>query len=115
MGLEQLYCRRPENDSEILSTHIHSQGKYAKELWVEVPTSIESPCVSKKMIDEGRHFPYMNGREVFKNAVRRFPQVIMEALNSNNLKVEDVNLFIPHQANFAYYTSSLKTSRCWYG
>ncbi|MCJ7801554.1 MAG: beta-ketoacyl-ACP synthase 3, partial [Candidatus Marinimicrobia bacterium] len=35
---------QPSNDtSEILSTHIHSQGKYLKELWAEIPTSIESP------------------------------------------------------------------------
>ena len=91
---------QPSNDdSEILSTHIHSQGKYLKELWVEAPTSIASPCLTKKMIDEGRHFPQMNGREVFRNAVTRFPEVIKEALNKNNLTVDDINMFIPHQAN----------------
>ncbi|MCK4903691.1 MAG: beta-ketoacyl-ACP synthase 3, partial [Candidatus Marinimicrobia bacterium] len=88
---------QPSNDdSEILSTHIHSQGKYLKELWVEAPTSIASPCLTKEMIDEGRHFPQMNGREVFRNAVTRFPEVIKEALNKNNLTVDDINMFIPH-------------------
>ena len=41
----------------------------------------------------------MNGTFVFKNAVVRFSQVIMEGLEANNLKVEDIDLFIPHQAN----------------
>ena len=41
----------------------------------------------------------MNGNFVFKNAVVRFEQVIMEALNYNKLKKEDISLLIPHQAN----------------
>ena len=51
------------------------------------------------MLKEGRHFPYMNGREVFKNAVRRFPEVIQEALDANDLSIDDISLIIPHQAN----------------
>ncbi len=96
------------NNSQILSTHIHSQGKYLKDLWIEVPTSIESPYLTKEMIDEGRHYPQMNGREVFRNAVKRFPEVIKEALNKNNLTVDDVNMFIPHQANLRITQSVAK-------
>lgn len=100
---------QPSNcSSEILSTHIHSQGKYLKDLWIEAPTSIESPSLTKEMIDEGRHYPQMNGREVFRNAVIRFPQVIKEALNKNNLSVDDVNMFIPHQANLRITQSVAK-------
>lgn len=100
---------QPSNcSSEILSTHIHSQGKYLKDLWIEAPTSVESPSLTKEMIDEGRHYPQMNGREVFRNAVIRFPQVIKEALNKNNLSVDDVNMFIPHQANLRITQSVAK-------
>lgn len=100
---------QPSNDnSEILSTHIHSQGKYLKDLWIEAPTSIESPSLTKEMIGEGRHFPQMNGREVFRNAVKRFPEVIKEALNKNNLTIDDVNMFIPHQANLRITQSVAK-------
>ena len=53
----------------------------------------------KKILDEGKHLPYMNGREVFKNAIVRFPQVIQEALDTNNLTIDDVAQIIPHQAN----------------
>ena len=41
----------------------------------------------------------MNGREVFKHAVKRFPEVIIEGLEHNNLTVDDIDLLIPHQAN----------------
>ena len=41
----------------------------------------------------------MNGTFVFKNAVVRFSEVIMEGLQANNLNVEDIDMFIPHQAN----------------
>jgi len=42
----------------------------------------------------------MNGREVFRNAVKRFPEVINEALEFNNLSINDIKLIIPHQANY---------------
>ena len=41
----------------------------------------------------------MNGREVFRHAVTRFPQVIMEGLDANGLVPEDIDLLVPHQAN----------------
>jgi 3-oxoacyl-[acyl-carrier-protein] synthase-3 len=88
-----------DSESAILSTHIHSQGKFAKYLWAELPTPIENPCMSHELLDEGRQYPKMKGREVFKNAIVRFPEVIMEALNTNNLTIDDVNLIVPHQAN----------------
>jgi 3-oxoacyl-[acyl-carrier-protein] synthase-3 len=96
------------NASEILSTHIHSQGKYLKELWAEIPTSREMPCLTKEMLDEGRQYPQMNGREVFRNAITRFSEVIREALNKNNITIDDVNMFIPHQANLRITQSVAK-------
>ena len=45
------------------------------------------------------YFPYMDGTFVFKNAVVRFSEVIMEALTTNKVRPEDIDLFIPHQAN----------------
>jgi 3-oxoacyl-[acyl-carrier-protein] synthase-3 len=107
-GAGAVVLQPSDGDKAILSTHIHSQGKYAKELWAELPTPIENPPLSHEMLDAGRQYPQMNGREVFKNAVVRFPEVIMEALNTNNLKVEDVDLFIPHQANLRITQSVAK-------
>ena len=83
----------------ILSSHLHSQGKYAKELMAEGPSSIENPRLSHEMLDAGRQWPRMNGRYVFTHAVRRFPEAIGEALAANGLGVGDLSLVIPHQAN----------------
>ncbi len=83
----------------ILSTHLHAQGKFAKELWCENPGSIYNPRISHKMIEDGSVFPKMNGRMVFKHAVERFTEVINECLEANRYTPQDIDLLIPHQAN----------------
>jgi 3-oxoacyl-[acyl-carrier-protein] synthase-3 len=83
----------------ILSSHLHAEGKYAKELMCEAPSSLEHPRLSHEMLDAGRHWPRMNGRYVFTHAVRRFPEVIRESLAANGMSVADLSLVIPHQAN----------------
>jgi len=83
----------------ILSSHLHAEGKYAKDLMCEAPSSIEHPRLSHEMLDAGRHLPRMNGRYVFTHAVRRFPEVIREALAANGKSIADLSLVIPHQAN----------------
>jgi 3-oxoacyl-[acyl-carrier-protein] synthase-3 len=50
----------------------------------------------------------MNGQFVFKNAVKRFIEVINEGLEANNLQISDIDLLIPHQANFTYFTICTK-------
>ena len=90
---------KTEDKKGILSCHLHSEGKHAKELWLETPSSKLNPRISSSLIDRGTHFLKMNGREVFKNAVKRFPEVIQEALNHNNFNIKDIDLLIPHQAN----------------
>ena len=88
-----------ESGGKILSTHLHSEGKYAQELWVESPSSSFKPTIDSERINQGRHFLKMNGKEVFKHAVKRFPEVIIEGLNHNKLTIEDLDILIPHQAN----------------
>ncbi len=83
----------------ILSTHIHSDGNYAEELYVKDPGSSRKVRLSEEIIHDPSFKAHMNGREVFKHAVVRFPEVINEALEANNLSVEDIDLLIPHQAN----------------
>jgi 3-oxoacyl-[acyl-carrier-protein] synthase-3 len=46
-----------------------------------------------------KFFPHMDGKNVFKNASARMPEAVRTALHQNGLKVEDVALLIPHQAN----------------
>ncbi len=92
--------RTENNQKGILSSHLHSQGKYADKLIVESP-SIKHwvPEILKSEEEDISYYPYMDGTFVFKNAVVRFSEVIMEALSANNLASTDIDLFIPHQAN----------------
>jgi 3-oxoacyl-[acyl-carrier-protein] synthase-3 len=88
-----------EEGRGLQSVHLHAQGKYATKLWLEAPASRYRPRIDEKMLKEGRHYPKMEGRAVFKHAVRRFPQVIEEALAGTGLGLQDIDLFILHQAN----------------
>lgn len=100
----------------VLSTHLHSNGDEAEILamynpgthanyWKDTPfadfdkAEIGQMFMSHSMIDHAQNFPYMDGQSVFKTAVVKFPEVIMEALNHNHLQPSDINLLIPHQAN----------------
>ena len=95
---------RSEYESAILSTHMHSEGKHAKELAMIGPSTghwvPEIIAESETAKDEDiTYYPYMNGQFVFKNAVTRFSEVIMEGLQTNELTPENIDMLIPHQAN----------------
>jgi 3-oxoacyl-[acyl-carrier-protein] synthase-3 len=92
---------REENKNRgVLSTHLHSEGKYADKLMVESPSIAHwVPEILKAPNEDFSYFPYMDGTFVFKHAIVRFSEVINEALSKNNLNKEDINLLIPHQAN----------------
>jgi 3-oxoacyl-[acyl-carrier-protein] synthase-3 len=84
----------------VLSTHLHADGRFARDLWIEAPGSRFHPVrITKEMIDAGRHWPKMQGRRVFKNALKFMPEVIWEGLRYNGLTLDDVDLIVPHQAN----------------
>ncbi|NEV93858.1 ketoacyl-ACP synthase III [Psychroflexus sp. YR1-1] len=92
---------RSDDDSGILSTHLHAQGEYIDELSLRGPsTEMWVPeIIAKNPQEDIPYFPKMNGQLVFKNAVVRFSEVIQEGLEFNNLKKEDIDMLIPHQAN----------------
>ena len=94
--------REEDNSKGILSTHLHSEGQHAEEL------SLIAPGMGKRWVtdiiadndpNDESYFPYMNGQFVFKNAVARFSEVIIEGLEKNKLKSTDIDLLVPHQAN----------------
>ena len=101
-GAGSAILTRSDDDSGILSTHLHSEGEYAKELALLAP-GMGGRWVTDILYENDpndvSYFPYMNGQLVFKNAVARFSEVIAEGLEANNLRVEDIDLLIPHQAN----------------
>ncbi len=97
-----ILTREEDTSKGILSTHLHSQGEHAEELVVKAPgmgTRWVTDILADDNPNDESYFPYMNGQFVFKNAVVRFSEVIMEGLMKNNLKKEDIDMLIPHQAN----------------
>jgi 3-oxoacyl-[acyl-carrier-protein] synthase-3 len=95
----------------VLSIRMHAQGEHAKRLWIEAPGSSFWPQrITPELLAEGRQWPRMEGRLVFKHAVTRMPEVLREALDAAGTKLDDVDLFLFHQANLRineYVASSL--------
>lgn len=97
-----ILSREEDTSKGILSTHLHSEGQHAEEL------SLIAPGMGKRWVtdiiadndpkDES-YYAHMNGQFVFKNAVVRFSEVIIEGLRKNNLNATDIDLLVPHQAN----------------
>ena len=85
----------------ILSSHLHSEGKFAKDLALIGPNTNRwvNKIIKDNDPDDISYYPYMNGQLVFKNAIVRFSEVIMEGLNKNNLQPDQIDMLIPHQAN----------------
>lgn len=96
-----IVSRSDHNGQGILSTHLHSEGKHALELSLKAPSTQKwvPKIIEEDNQDNPDYYPYMNGQFVFKNAVTRFTEVIMEGLKDNGLEVADIDMLIPHQAN----------------
>ena len=94
--------REEDTTQGVLSTHLHSQGEHAEELVLVAPGMGKrwvTDILAENNPEDDSYYPHMNGQFVFKNAVVRFSEVIMEGLMKNDLKVDDIDMLIPHQAN----------------
>ncbi len=78
-----------KDDRGILSTHLHSQGELRSLLYVDGGPS------STKTVGHVR----MNGKEVFRHAVTRMSEAIMEAMRANDVDPSEIKWLVPHQAN----------------
>lgn len=89
----------PSSDDRrgILSSHLHADGNVADILTIPAGGSVHP--VSQAAIDQGLQYIKMNGREVYKVAVRSLEEVLREALAANKMSVGDVTHVVPHQAN----------------
>jgi len=101
-GAGAVVISREENKNKgILSSHLHSEGKFAKELSLIGPSTNRwvPEIIDANNPEDTSYYPFMNGQLVFKNAVVRFSEVILEGLHHNGLDPKDIDLLIPHQAN----------------
>lgn len=94
--------REEDTEKGILSTHLHSEGQHAEELALIAPGMGKrwvTDIIEENDPNDESYLPVMNGQFVFKNAVVRFSEVIVEGLQANALDKDDIDLLVPHQAN----------------
>jgi len=83
--------------SDILSHHNHAEGSLGDLLMLPAGGSVMPP--SQETLDNRCHYVTMKGRDIFKNAVRTMSKACTEALEYNNLSIDDIDWVVPHQAN----------------
>ncbi len=94
---------------EILSTHVHTDGTNGEDLLMPGGGSKTTP-ISHESVDKGlHHLNMIEANLSFRIAVRRFMESIKEAAEFNNIDVEDINWFIPHQANIRMFQNISKS------
>ena len=101
-GAGAVVMTRTKNNKEgILSSHLHSEGKHAKELSLIGPNTGRwvPEIIEENDPEDISYYPYMNGQFVFKNAIVRFTEVINEGLKKTGWSANEIGMLIPHQAN----------------
>ncbi len=84
----------------VIASCLHADGNRANDLYLELPSSKLKERIPIDLIKNSTwHYPQMDGKAVFKGALKKLPQVTQETLKKANMKIENVNLIIPHQAN----------------
>jgi len=89
-----------KSEEGILATKLHSEGIHVDKLWCQKPSSSDFPRLHKGTQEIDRSFfPYWDGKYVFKNAVTRMCEVLVETTKAAGFDVKDLDFVIPHQAN----------------
>jgi len=86
-----------EPPSGILAHELHTEGQFADHLFI--PAGGTAMPASWQTIEQGAHYIKMRGNELFKVAVRSLEDVSRQVLLKAGATPEDIDLFIPHQAN----------------
>ena len=89
----------PSPERGILSMKLHADGSGAYDLWLPAPSSRNIPRITHEMLDKGLQYPKMNGKSVFRWATEKMPEVAEESLREAGMTIDDIDLFVPHQAN----------------
>jgi len=91
--------RHPLAGHGLIDSLVHSDGNLANLIYIEGGGFRRRPYWSPQMFEEEWHIPRMEGRELFKHAVTKLPSVVRELCRRANVALEDVDQFVPHQAN----------------
>ena len=96
-GAGAVLLRATEGTNGIMATLLGSDGSGAEALIVPAGGSAMPAC--QETIDQGLHYLHMNGRDVFRFATRIVPRAIRQVAAKANLKIEEIDCVLPHQAN----------------
>jgi 3-oxoacyl-[acyl-carrier-protein] synthase-3 len=91
--------RAREPNQGVKSIRLYADGAGAKDLWLEAPASAYSPRLTPQMLEDGKHYPAMNGKQVFRWATEKMPEVAREVMSLAETPAASIDLFVPHQAN----------------
>jgi len=83
----------------LIGAQVHSDGRLHDALRVDAGGFRRRPFLSHEMLDRNEHIPYMNGRDLFKSAVQRLPQVVRELCAKHDVALDSIDWFLAHQAN----------------
>ena len=98
--------RPAEGEAGIIDTDLYSDGRYG-DLLIQPAGGSRSPA-SHETVDRRLHFARMKGNEVFKVAVRMFEDCAKRILDRNGFTVDDLDVFVPHQANLRIIEAAVK-------
>lgn len=89
-----------KTDSRIITSHLYADGSFAKELWIPAPgNAMGSDRINNTMLEEGLHYPQMNGKTVFVHATKRMAECLQHSCKEAGVTLADVDVFLFHQAN----------------
>lgn len=91
----------PSDDPErgILYTELHADGRHARSLYLDIWDISKKPYITPESAQTRQIWPQMDGKNVFKHAVTRLPEVIESTLEKTGVAADDIKYVIPHQAN----------------
>jgi 3-oxoacyl-[acyl-carrier-protein] synthase-3 len=98
--------RPADGTAGVIDTDLYSDGRYG-ELLMQPGGGSRNPA-SHETVDRRLHFARMKGNEVFKVAVRMFEDCAKRILDRNGFTVEDLDVFVPHQANLRIIEAAVK-------
>jgi len=90
----------------ILASHLRSDGTLSGLLCRPAGGALEP--ITQEVLESARHLVHMEGREVFKNAVRNMAEACDFALQQAGMTTEDIDLLVPHQANLRIIEATAK-------
>ena len=99
-GAGAVCLERGEGAAGVVDVRLGSDGSGAEQLWCERPGSRGGSHITREDLRDGRHYPSMNGRAVFRRAIETLERELRAMLETHGIDPADERLvFVPHQAN----------------